>query len=209
MPRATSEHCSARAAVWGRCTLVPWVILLGSGVSWPSRPGGTGVQRDHVAGEACPRGSGPGARRVLREGVHLPPRQGPSSQGIRYGLGGGLVCRGCRAPLRPQVAEPDVVEATSHTKPPAIMLRGIVPDDLVTALTLPPPPGLDRPIPFEPRAAGLQGPSKARPPGTWEGPEGVSGPLMVGYPSTSNTSEALRAVRGNAVGPPSPQLSGP
>ena len=154
VPRVTCDHRSARVTLRGRRTLALWVTLRSSGVSWPSRPGGMGVQRDHVTGEACPRGSGPGARRVLREGVHLPPRQGPSSQGIRFGLSGGLVCRGCRAPLNPQVAKLDVVGATSHTKPLAIVLRGIVPDDLVAALTLPLPPGLDRPIPFEPRAAG-------------------------------------------------------
>ena len=183
----------------------PWV--LGPEAGRPGRPGGTGVQHDDVAGEARPRGSMPGARRVFREGVHLPPRQGHSSQGIRYGLGGSLVCRGRRAPLRSQVAEPDVVEAASHTKPPAIVLRGIVPDDLVAALPLPLPPGLDCLIPFESRAAGLEGPSQASPSRTWEGLEGVPGLPVVGHLSTSHTLQALRAVRGNEVGPPSPQLS--
>ena len=200
--RVASGQPTARAAARRHCTLVPRVIPLGPEAGRPGRLGCTGVQHDDVAGEACPRGSKPGARRVLSKGVRLPPRQGPSSQGIRNGLGGSPVCRGSCAPLRrSQVAEPDVVEAASHTKPPAIVLRGIVPDDLVAALPLQPPPGLDRPIPFESRASGLEGPSQASPARTWEGLEGVPGPPVVGHPGTSHTHEALRAVRGNEVGP--------
>ena len=145
---------------------------------------------------------------MLSQGVHLSPRQGPSSQGIRYGLGGSLVCRGPRAPLRPQIAEPDVVKAAPHTKPLAVVLRGIVADDLVAALPLAPPPGFNCSIPFDPSATGLEGPSQASPTRTWEGLEGVPGPFVIGHPSTGHTLEALRAVRGNEVGPPSPQLSG-
>ena len=154
-PGSPAGNVRLRAAVRRHCTLVPWVDTLGPEAGRPVRLGGTGVQHDDVAGEACSRGSRPGARRVLSKGVHLPPRQGPSSEGIRYGLGGSLVCRGLRAPLRPQVAEPDVVKAASHTKPPAVVLRGIVADDLVAAVPLPPPPGLDCSIPFEPWATGL------------------------------------------------------
>ena len=159
----TSGRRTSRAAVRRHCTLVPWVNPLGPKAGRPGRLGGTGVQHDDVAGEACSRGSKPGARRVLSKGVHLSPRQGPSSEGIRYGLGNSLVCRGPRAPLRPQVAKTDVVKATSHTKPPAVVLRGIVADDMMAALPLPLPPGFDCSIPFEPWATGLEGPSQASP----------------------------------------------
>ena len=204
----TSGQLMAWAAARCHCPLVSWVVPPGPEAGRSGRPGGTGVQHDDVAGEACPRGSGPGARWVLSKGMHFPPRQGPSGQRISNGLGGSPVCRDRCAPLCSQVAEPDVVEAASHTEPPAVVLRGIVPDGLVAALPLPPPPGLERSIPFESRAPGLEGPSQASPTRAWEGPKGVSGLPVVGHPSTSHTLEALRAARGDEVGPPSPQLSG-
>ena len=145
---------------------------------------------------------------MLSKGVHFPPRQGPSSEGIRYGLGGSLVRRGSRAPLCPQVTKTDVVEAATHTKPPAIVLRGIVADDLVAAVPLPPPPGFDCSIPLEPWATVSEGPSQASSTRARQGFEGVSGPSVICHSCTGHTPEALRAVWCNEVGPPSPHLPG-
>ena len=58
--RVTSDQYMLRVAPWGPSLLAPWVTTLCPGVCRPSRPGGVGVQRDHVAGKTCPWGSGPG-----------------------------------------------------------------------------------------------------------------------------------------------------
>ena len=58
--RVTSDKLMLRVAPWGPSLLAPWDTTLGLGVCRPSRPGGVGVQRDHVTGKACPWGSGPG-----------------------------------------------------------------------------------------------------------------------------------------------------
>ena len=176
-PRVASGQRLLRVAARRRCTLVSWVDNLGPEAGRPIWLGGSRVQLHDVAGEACSWGSRPGARRVLSKSVHLPPRQGTSSEGVRDGLGCSLVCRGLRAPPLPQVAVPDVVKAAPHAEPPAVVLGGTVADDLVSAVSLAPPPGLNCLVPFEPRAAGPEGPSQAGPTRARQGLEGVFGDL--------------------------------
>ena len=158
------------------CSLVSWVGGPGPEAGWSVGHGGSRVQLHDVAGEARSRGSGPGARWVPSKGVHLPPRQGASGEGVRDSLGSSPVCRGLRASFPPQVAVPDVVKAASRAEPPAVVLGGIVADDLVSAVSLAPPPGFYRLVPFEPRSAGPEGSGQAGPTRTRQGPEGVPGP---------------------------------
>ena len=80
---------------------VSWAGGLGSEAGWPVGPGDCRVQLHDIAGEARSRGPRPGARRVLGKGMHLPPSEGASCEGVRDGLGGGLVGGGPRARLPP------------------------------------------------------------------------------------------------------------
>ena len=53
----TSHQSLLQVVPLGTSHLAHWDNILGLGVGRPSRPGGVGVQRDHVAGKACPWGS--------------------------------------------------------------------------------------------------------------------------------------------------------
>ena len=111
-------------------------LLLGLGTGGSEGPRRTGVQGEEVAREAGSWRTRAGTGRVLRERVHLPPRERTPSEGVRDRLGSRLCGRRPYTLLGAEVAEPHVMEAAAHAQPPAVVLGGIVPDDLVASFAL-------------------------------------------------------------------------
>ena len=81
--------------------------------------------------------------------------------------------------LSAKVAKTHVVEAAPHAEVPAIVLGGVVPDDLVATLPLELPPNLICPVPPDPRPVRLEWPRQTDPVGTLQAFQGIPCLLVV------------------------------
>ena len=123
-----------------------------------------------------PPGVPGGTRTVLRERMHRRVRGPPARASAKDFTAAWLPGAPAHCLRSAEVTESYVVEATSHAKPPAIVLGGIVPDDMVAALPLAPPPGFIRPVPlkpWQPWPEWLEGDSEAAPACTRQDLEGI------------------------------------
>lgn len=117
-----------------------------------------------------------------------------------------MVGRHARALLSAEVAASYVVKAASHAEVPAIVLGGVVLDNLVAALSLGLPPNFSRPVPLGPRPVGSEWSRQTGPTGTGQALQGVPRPFVVCQSGAGDAPEPFRPMRCNQVVAPHPQL---